>query len=139
MSSASESSVPSTPDEGPIPPLHIMFLGSSLGNFARPDAASFLKSLPLRPGSGDTLLLGLDHDNDKTLIENAYNDREGFTKKFIFNGLKVAGRALGDEDMFDQEKWEYVNRYDIAERRHEAFFKSYCDQVVSDKSIYQVF
>lgn len=40
------------------PPLHILFLGSSLGNFPRPDAVDFLKGLPLRPGSGDTLLLG---------------------------------------------------------------------------------
>lgn len=40
------------------PPLHFLFLGSSLGNFPRPDAAEFLKNLPLRPGKGDTLLLG---------------------------------------------------------------------------------
>lgn len=40
------------------PPLHFMFLGSSLGNFDRADAVEFLKGLPLRPGSGDTLLLG---------------------------------------------------------------------------------
>ena len=102
-----------TLEEGLRPPLHIMFLGSSLGSFSRSDAASFLKSLPLRPGYGDTLLLGLDHDNDKQLIELAYNDPRGYTKRFIFNGLKAAGRALGDERMFDEEKWEYVNYYDV--------------------------
>jgi hypothetical protein len=32
-------------------PLHILFLGSSLGNFDRDGATAFLKSLPLRPGS----------------------------------------------------------------------------------------
>ena len=100
-------------EEDDRPPLHIMFLGSSLGNFSRPDAASFLKSLPLFPGHGDTLLLGLDHDNDKQLIELAYNDPQGYTKRFIFNGLKAAGRAMGDERMFDEEKWEYVNYYDV--------------------------
>jgi len=111
-SCGSECSSPDS-DEGLRPPLHIMFLGSSLGNFSRSDAASFLKSLPLRPGHGDTLLLGLDHDNDKQLIELAYNDPQGYTKRFIFNGLKAAGRALGDERMFDEEKWEYVNYYDV--------------------------
>jgi len=108
----SDSSIPTTPvSDGANPPLHIMFLGSSLGNFSRSDAATFLGSLPLRPGSGDTLLIGLDHDNEKDLIEQAYNDPKGFTKRFIFNGLKAAGRALGDENMFDESKWEYVNSY----------------------------
>lgn len=108
----SKSSPPSTP-EGAHPPLHIMFLGSSLGNFPRSDAVKFLQSLPLRPGSGDTLLLGMDHDNDKALIEEAYNDRRGYTKRFIMNGLRAAGRALGDESMFDEDKWDYVNYYNV--------------------------
>ncbi|TFK24369.1 DUF323 domain-containing protein [Coprinopsis marcescibilis] len=116
--------------------LHIMFLGSSIGNFPREDAASFLRSLPLRPGVGDTLLLGLDHDNDKGKIEEAYNDRNGYTKRFIMNGLKNAGRTLGDDHMFDEDKWDYVNYYNAAERRHEAYFRSNCSQtitVLSDK------
>ncbi|KAF8964415.1 hypothetical protein BDZ97DRAFT_1919098 [Flammula alnicola] len=123
------SSLPSTP-EGTKSPLHIMFLGSSLGNFSRDGAASFLRSLPLRGGSGDTLLIGLDHDNDKELIEEAYNDSRGYTKRFIFNGLKATGRALGDENLFDESKWEYVNWYNVAERCHEAFFKSKCVQTI---------
>ena len=111
-SSNSDSSSPSTPEEIQ-PPLHILFLGSSLGNFSRQEATDFLRSLPLRPGSGDTLLLGLDHDNDKEMIEKAYNDSQGYTAKFIFNGLRSAGRVLGNEKMFDEDKWEYVNRYNI--------------------------
>jgi L-histidine Nalpha-methyltransferase / hercynylcysteine S-oxide synthase len=70
------------------PPLHILFLGSSLGNFSRPDMASFLLQLPLRPGSGDTLLLGLDGDNGKELVERAYDDFKGVTRTFIMNGLR---------------------------------------------------
>ncbi|KAJ6508312.1 DUF323 domain-containing protein [Mycena sanguinolenta] len=116
-------SPPSTPDDI-SPPLHLLFLGSSLGNFSRAEGADFLRSLPLRPGSGDTLLIGMDHDNEKELIEEAYNDRHGYTKKFIMNGLKGAGRALGDENLFDEENWEYVNNYDVAERCHEAFFEA---------------
>lgn len=107
-----ESTPPSTLD-GSQPPLHILFLGSSLGNFSRDGGTEFLRSLPLRPGSGDTLLLGMDHDNDKLLIEEAYNDRKGYTKRFIMNGLRAAGRALSDEKLFDEEKWEYVNNYNV--------------------------
>ena len=114
MSSSSNSdiSLSSTPD-GTGTPLHIMFLGSSLGNFSRTNAASFLRALPLRPGSRDKVLLGLDHDNEKDLIEKAYNDPRGYTRRFIFNGLRVAGRALGDESIFDEDKWEYVNHYNV--------------------------
>ena len=104
-----EATPPSTP--GSHQPLHILFLGSSLGNFTRGEDAAFLKSLPLRPGSGDTLLLGLDHGNDGKKIELAYNDPKGITRNFIMNGLTSAGRALGDEHMFNQDKWEYVGRY----------------------------
>ena len=69
-------------------PLHMLFLGSSLGNFSRTEMAAFLSQLPLRPGSGDTLLLGLDGDNGKELVERAYNDSKGITKAFIMNGLR---------------------------------------------------
>ncbi|TFY55644.1 hypothetical protein EVG20_g9242 [Dentipellis fragilis] len=100
-------------------PLHIMFLGSSLGNFARGADIEFLKSLPLRPGSGDTLLLGLDHCDNEEKIVPAYNDAKGNTKSFVMNGLKGAGKALGDEALFDENNWEYVGRYDAHNR--EAF------------------
>ncbi len=108
----------STPDmEALETPLHILFLGSSLGNFARGEDAAFLKSLPLRVGKGDTLLLGLDHGTDGPRIERAYDDRAGITRRFILNGLKVAGRSLGDESLFAPEKWEYVGRYNVDKRQ----------------------
>ncbi len=97
-------------------PLHIMFLGSSLGNFNAGSAIAFLRALPLRPGSSDTLLIGLDHDNEKKKIELAYNDPAGITKAFIMNGLKGAGRVLGDEALFEEDKWEYVAWYNEHER-----------------------
>jgi len=112
-SSDTSSSSLATPDDATRTPLHIMFLGSSLGSFSRANATSFLRALPLRPGSGDTLLLGLDHDNEKDLIEEAYNDPKGYTRRFIFNGLRVAGRALGDETLFDEDKWDYINHYNV--------------------------
>ena len=49
---------PSTPDRETLDsPLHILFLGSSLGNFPRGEEIKFLRSLPLRADKGDTLLL----------------------------------------------------------------------------------
>lgn len=110
-----EDTPPSTP--GAHFPLHLLFLGSSLGNFSRGEDVAFLRSLPLRAGSGDTLLLGLDHDNDPEEIERAYNDSKGITRAFIMNGLRGAGRALGDPSLFDESKWEYVGKYNKDKRR----------------------
>ncbi|KAG9315838.1 histidine-specific methyltransferase [Chiua virens] len=105
------------------PQVHLLFLGSSIGNFYRGEDAQFLRSLPLRADSGDTLLLGLDHDNAREDIEIAYNDPKGRTRSFIMNGLRAAGNALGDSELFDLGNWEYVNFYDEGERVHKAFYK----------------
>jgi hypothetical protein len=92
-------------------PLHILFLGSSLGNFDRKDAAPFLRSLPMQPG--DTLLLGLDGrptpgPAGRTKVEVAYNDPSGHTRAFEENGWDVARRELGLEP---DKGVEFVGRY----------------------------
>lgn len=112
-SSASEDTEvtpPSTPGNERAP-FHLLFLGSSLGNFGRGEDVEFLRSLPLEPGSGNTILIGLDQDNDPRTIEIAYDDPKGATRDFIMNGLRVVGRTLGNERLFDEEKWEYVGKY----------------------------
>ena len=115
MSEVTENTPPSTPGSD-RPPFHMLFLGSSLGNFNRGDDIAFLRALPLQPGSGNTLLLGLDHDNEAKKIEAAYNDSKGATKAFIMNGLLCAGRALGDENLFKADTWEYVGKYNTVLR-----------------------
>lgn len=112
-SSSTEATSLSTTDQ---PPLHLMFLGSSIGNFATGEDANFIRPFPLRPASGDTFLLGLSHDTKREDIELAYNDPKGHTKDFIMNGLSATGSALGDSDLFDRDNWEYVNWYNEDER-----------------------
>ena len=62
-------------------------------------------------------MLGLDHDNDPKDIEVAYNDPQGITEAFIMNGLKGAGQVLGDENLFIENKWAYVGRYNKEKRK----------------------
>ena len=127
---------PSTPDRETLDsPLHILFLGSSLGNFPRGEDIAFLKSLPLRADKGDTLLLGLDHASDAAKIERAYDDRAGITRRFILNGLKVLGRTLGDESLFPPEKWEYVSRYDAQERESASMGRFLTIHILKDSSL----
>lgn len=144
---------PLTPSESPstyseydeTPPLHFLFLGSSIGNFTREGAAEFLKSLPLRPWSnpdiaagggaiGDTLLLGLDHDNDPKLIETAYNDPAGHTTRFIMNGLAGVRKLLVQGGMpeaaaaFEDKNWSYQEHYNTVDKRHEGRYLSEKEQ-----------
>ena len=112
------SSPPSTEDRRILEtPLHILFLGSSLGNFSRGDDAAFLRSLPLRAGKGDTLLIGLDQTMDAAKVQLAYNDPAGVNRRFVLNGLKAAGRVLGDESLFAPDKWDHGGRFNAHERK----------------------
>lgn len=111
-------------------PLHFMFLGSSLGNFERKEAAPFLKSLPLR--QGDTLLLGLDGrpakgPEGRKKLEVAYNDPSGYTRAFEEHGWDVVRQELGlplDDGV------EFVGRYNEELGRHEAYFRSKRKQTI---------
>lgn len=100
-----------TSPESPDRPLHIVFLGSSLGNFDRKSAAPFLKSLPLR--KGDTLLLGLDGRPEagkegSRKVEVAYNDPAGHTRAFEEHGWDVVRQELG---LKGDAGVEFVGRY----------------------------
>ena len=94
--------------------LHLIFLGSSIGNFPAGKDAEFLRQFPLRPG--DTFLLGLSHDTKCEDIELSYNDPKGHNREFIMNALRSAGNALGNSDLFNLNNWEYVNWYNEDER-----------------------
>ncbi|KDR66884.1 hypothetical protein GALMADRAFT_258766 [Galerina marginata CBS 339.88] len=111
-------------------PLHILFLGGTIGNFSKADGdIAFLKSLPLNRKRGDTLLLGVDRAKAVELIERAY----GFAAAtgWIMNGLKVSGRVLtGDEELFESGNWERYSKYNEELGRYEAGYKSRKDQTI---------
>ncbi|TIA90301.1 hypothetical protein E3P99_01648 [Wallemia hederae] len=110
-------------------PLSFWHLGSSIGNFDRSGAVSFLQTVKnsLRPGF-DTLLVGLDKRNDGKVIKRAYDDEYGVTERFIMNGLSHASRILApynnNNDKLLDDKFEYVSVYDEEKGRHEAYYKA---------------
>lgn len=120
-------------------PRHILFLGSSLGNFDRESAAPFLASLPLRAGTSDSLLLGLDgrptaNDEGRSKVETAYNDPQGHTRDFIMHGLDVMKTELQSVNtgkaVLSPEDFKYRSRYNVKLGRHEAYYQSLRDQVL---------
>ena len=112
----------------------IMWLGSSLGNFTRPEAADFLKGFSKILGRQDTMLIGVDACQDKDKVYHAYNDKQGITHDFVRNGLDQANRILG-KAVFNQDDWEIVGEYDEAHGRHQAFYCALRDLDIEDVHI----
>lgn len=90
-------------------PMLVLFLGSTIGNFARPDAQRFLADVRklLRPGDG--LLLGTDLVKPQQDLIAAYDDALGVTAAFNLNLLVRMNRELGAD-------------FDLRQFRHEARF-----------------
>lgn len=65
----------------------IVFLGSSIGNFTREDAAAFLRDVRASMAPNDRLLLGIDLRKDAGILKRAYDDSAGITAAFNKNIL----------------------------------------------------
>jgi EasF-like predicted methyltransferase len=105
-------------------PKSILSMGSSIGNFEKPDAAGFLKNFAEVLQPGDTLLIGIDACTNPEKVYHAYNDVAGITHEFILNGLEHANRLLATEnctDIFDISQWKVIGEYDDVQDRHVAY------------------
>ena len=100
-------------------PKCILSLGSSIGNFARAGAATFLRNFATGLSPNDILLVGIDGCQDGSKVYHAYNDREGKTHEFILNGLTHANYLL-EQKIFNVEDWKVVGEYDKTAGRHYA-------------------
>jgi dimethylhistidine N-methyltransferase len=74
--------------------LCMLWLGSSVGNFTFPEAADFLVKLKVAAGEDSVLLLCTDLWKDPAVLQLAYDDPKGVTRKFILNGMAHALRSL---------------------------------------------
>lgn len=120
--------------ENPGQPTVIVSLGSSIGNFSRPEAAKFLASFAKGLGPADTLIVGLDACQDHEKVYNAYNDSKGVTEWFYRNGLEHANILLG-EQTFKQSDWTVEGHYNDEENNHEAYYVAQVDVHVKNVMI----
>lgn len=80
--------------------LLLLFLGSSIGNFAPSDAANFLAEIRAILQPSDALLLGTDLEKPVSQLVKAYDDELGVTAAFNLNLLSRINRELdGDFDL----------------------------------------
>lgn len=107
-------------------PTCVLSLGSSIGNFTRDQAASFLAGFAEALGLSDHLVIGLDSCQDAQKVFRAYNDSDNVTHRFYRNGLDHANKLLGYE-AFKQDEWEIVGLYDEKLDRHEASYQALVD------------
>ena len=75
----------------------VLFLGSNIGNFDRPGADAFLRSIRAALDPGDDLLVGADLVKPECELLLAYDDPLGVTAAFNRNLLVRINRELGGD------------------------------------------
>lgn len=109
-------------DQGVDRPRLILWLGSSIGNLHRPEAAAFLRHVRATMRPKDRLLVGIDLRKDPAVLQRAYDDAQGVTARFNLNILARINREL--EGQFDLGTFRHRARYDDAAGRIEMYLVS---------------
>lgn len=107
----------------------VLFIGSSIGNFADADAHALLTGVRrgLMPGGG--LLLGTDLRKSPARLVPAYDDASGVTARFNKNVLARINRELGGH--FEVDSFRHVALWNEADSRIEMHLESERDQHVA--------
>ena len=74
------------------------------------------------------LLIGVDLQKDRRVLEAAYNDSAGVTAQFNLNLLERVNRELGAD--FDLDQWRHRAIYNSNAGRIEMYLISEIDQIV---------
>jgi L-histidine N-alpha-methyltransferase len=107
----------------------VIFLGSTIGNFRREEAAAFLRRVSAGMGPDDLFLLGIDLVKDPARLNAAYDDAAGVTAQFNLNVLRVINRDLGGH--FDLERFSHYAFFNPRESQIEMHLASRVDQTVA--------
>ena len=106
----------------------LLFLGSTIGNFAKKEAQDFLRMVRHALQPGDALLLGADLVKPKQQMLDAYDDPIGATAAFNLNVLARINRELGGQ--FNLRTFRHVVRWNQRQSRIEMHLQSRLDQEV---------
>lgn len=127
----------STLQESATTPRLILWLGSSVGNFHKPEAAAFLRRVEAEMRPGDRMLIGIDLRKDRQRLERAYDDSLGVTARFNKNLLVRINRELGGDFALDQ--FSFRARYRQDSGSVESSLVSLCDQEVAIERLGRTF
>ena len=110
-------------------PRLILWLGSSIGNLDRVDAAAFLHDVGATMRPDDRMLVGIDLRKDRAVLEPAYDDAQGVTARFNLNVLARINREL--DGAFDLSAFRHRAIYNDEAGRIEMYLVSARDQIVT--------
>jgi dimethylhistidine N-methyltransferase len=106
----------------------VFFPGSTIGNLEPDVALDFLRRVCRLCGKDGGLVIGVDLQKSREVLEAAYNDSAGVTAQFNLNLLVRANRELGAD--FDLPLWRHQAIYNEREGRIEMHLISEADQTV---------
>jgi L-histidine Nalpha-methyltransferase len=109
-------------------PALLLFLGSTIGNFNRTQATSFLSRIRRRMQAGDFLLLGADLVKPRAKLLSAYDDPIGVTAAFNLNLLARINREL--DGHFELCQFAHEARYNEPRSRIEMHLRSLVAQKI---------
>jgi dimethylhistidine N-methyltransferase len=98
------------------------FPGSTIGNFTRAEAISFLRSIRALLGPGAVFLVGADLQKPLDILLPAYDDAQGVTAAFNRNILARINREL--RGSFDLSLFDHLALYNEAEHRVEMHLRA---------------
>ena len=101
----------------PLHPKTVLFLGSTLGNFAPDDLDAFFRGLASVLREGDHFVVGIDLAKNQDVLQAAYDDSAGLTEQFIVNVFRRMNRELGSE--LDVDAFRMESFYDSQQRQIE--------------------
>lgn len=107
----------------------VYFPGSTIGNFTPAGAHTLLEVMHTEAGDGGALLIGVDLQKDRGVLERAYNDSTGITARFNLNVLHRLNREFGAD--FDTSRFRHVAFYNEALGRIEMHLESVGEQRVT--------
>ncbi|HEX8898738.1 MAG TPA: L-histidine N(alpha)-methyltransferase [Chthoniobacterales bacterium] len=106
----------------------VFFPGSTIGNLEPSVAQDFLRRVCRLCGQNGGLIIGIDLQKSREVLESAYNDSAGVTAEFNLNLLARANRELGAD--FDLSRWRHRAVYNESEGRIEMHLLSEGAQMV---------
>ncbi|MEO1616247.1 MAG: L-histidine N(alpha)-methyltransferase, partial [Planctomycetota bacterium] len=115
---------PSTPQSTAV-----YFPGSTIGNFEREQAVKLLESMAKIAGPGGSVLIGVDLVKEVTVLESAYDDKEGVTASFNLNLLHRIKHELGAE--LSEQGFAHEAFFEPEESRIEIYLRSLREQTIT--------
>ncbi|MCZ6778298.1 MAG: L-histidine N(alpha)-methyltransferase [Acidobacteriota bacterium] len=106
----------------------VYFPGSTIGNLSLAEARDFLKRIRKIVGRSGGMLIGVDLKKDATVLEAAYDDREGVTAAFNKNMLMRINHELGGD--FQLDRFQHQAFYNEKLGRVEMHLVSMAQQTV---------